>query len=186
MRNPTARSRALALALVLVCIVGAIGAATCAGPGGAGAGGSKYPPRPANCKVVLIQGPKPAAAAWDDLGMTEATCHLDDGQLQCLQKLRAAACRMGGDVVYDVPKKALRPTEQGMAFHGRVAHTRASKSDGAEPSRAGAGPDLLPPPASEEESRGPVIPLGTAAPPSAPSSGQGGDAGASPATEAHP
>jgi hypothetical protein len=88
------------------------------------------------------------------------------GKIQCLQRLRNAACRMGGDLLYDVPKTALRPTEQGMAFRGRVAHTRAARPDEMPNTRTDSD---APPPASEEESRGPVIPLGVTpiAPPDA-------------------
>jgi hypothetical protein len=49
-------------------------------------------------------------------------------------------------MLYDVPKKPLRPTDQGMVYTGHVAHTKASpdgggKDDDEAPSDAGAGPD---------------------------------------------
>jgi hypothetical protein len=31
---------------------------------------------------------------------------------------------MGGDILYDVPDGPMRPTEQGMVYRGRVAHSR--------------------------------------------------------------
>lgn len=31
---------------------------------------------------------------------------------------------MGGDILYDVPDSPMRPTEQGVVYRGRVAHSR--------------------------------------------------------------
>ena len=49
---------------------------------------------------------------------------------------------MGGDIVYNVPKKALRPVERGMIYRAQVAHTREAKKqdDASAPSEAGTGP----------------------------------------------
>ena len=61
--------------------------------------------------------------------MAYVDCPLDVGAVQCLKKLRMEACRMGGDIIYDVPKKPLRPTEQGMVYAGHVAHTKERSDD---------------------------------------------------------
>ena len=55
----------------------------------------------------------------------EVGCYLDESEITCLGRLRTEACRMGGDIIYNVPKKALRPVERGMVYraHGR-AHAR--------------------------------------------------------------
>ena len=42
---------------------------------------------------------------------------------------------MGGDIVYNVPKKALRPVERGMIYRAQVAHTRDAKKHGRRPPR---------------------------------------------------
>ena len=103
---------ALALALAMNC-------ATTTNPNAA-----KYPPRPGGCKIRVFHTPAPDVKEWDDLGVAHVDCPLDVGSLQCLRKLRMDACRMGGDILYDVPKKPLRPTEQGMVYTGHVAHTK--------------------------------------------------------------
>ena len=92
---------------------------------------------------------------------------------------------MGGDIIYDVPRKPLRPKDQGMSYHARVAHSRpAPLKTEEEKSGARAGAEPLPPPATPEESAGPVIPLtGPGAPvPGAPppSAGAASDGGAPP------
>jgi hypothetical protein len=49
---------------------------------------------------------------------------------------------MGGDIIYNVPKKALRPVERGMVYRARVAHSRDVKKadDAPAPPDAGSGP----------------------------------------------
>jgi hypothetical protein len=50
---------------------------------------------------------------------------------------------MGGDMIYDVPKRPSRPTERALIYRGHVAHSRvADKRDGAveEPIDAASGP----------------------------------------------
>ncbi len=85
---------------------------------------AKYPPRGRGCNVRIFNGPAPDVKQWDDLGIARVDCPLDLGRLQCRQRLREEACRMGGDLLYDVPKKPARPSEQGMVYMGHVAHTK--------------------------------------------------------------
>jgi hypothetical protein len=118
----------------------------------------KYPPRPAGCKVRVFHSPAPDVKEWDDLGVAHVDCYLDIGAVQCLRKLRMEACRMGGDLLYDVPKKPLRPTEQGMVYTGHVAHTKAV--DGGKDDESDAATGDQDQPAFES---GPVQPLAPAA-----------------------
>ena len=108
---------ALALAMAMNC-------ATTSNPNAA-----KYPPRPGGCKVRVFHTPAPDVKEWDDLGVAHVDCPLDVGSVQCLRRLQMDACRMGGDILYDVPKKPLRPTEQGMVYTGHVAHTKERVED---------------------------------------------------------
>ncbi|HZL19050.1 MAG TPA: hypothetical protein VFG23_15035 [Polyangia bacterium] len=126
---------------------------------------AKYPPRQKGCHVRVFYSPIPEVKEWDDLGMASVDCYLDVGAVQCLARLRQEACRMGGDLLYDVPKKALRPTEQGMSYRGHVAHTRQKPDEKADDD------DKDQPP----ENTGPVEPIApvTPLPPPAPA-----DAGA--------
>jgi len=74
----------------------------------------------------------PDTKVWDDIGPAEVGCYLDESEIACLGRLRTEACRMGGDIVYNVPKKALR---------AMVAHTRDVKKadDAPAPVDAGSG-----------------------------------------------
>jgi hypothetical protein len=119
---------------------------------------AKYPPLPNGCKVRVFYSAVPEVKEWDDLGIASADCLLDVGAVQCLGRLRREACRMGGDLLYDVPKKPLRPTDQGMSYRGHVAHTRQQpeeKDKGQNSSNSDEQPDA---------DSGPVEPLVPLAP----------------------
>jgi hypothetical protein len=115
---PLAPALGLALALSLSC------ATTPANPNAA-----KYPPRPRGCKIRVYHTPAPEVKEWDDIGVAHVDCYLDVGAVQCLQRLKMEGCRLGGDMIYDVPKKPLRPTDQGMVYTGHVAHTRLKPNE---------------------------------------------------------
>jgi hypothetical protein len=117
---------------------------------------AKYPRRGGNCKIRVFYTPVPDVKEWDDLGMARVECQLDVGGVQCLRRLREEACRMGGDLLYDVPKKPLRPTEQGMAYAGHVAHTKERADDGGKDNDDGGAGELDP---QAEQSSGAVQPV---------------------------
>ena len=153
----------LALASVLAMAMAMNCATTSPNPNAA-----KYPPRPGGCKVRVFHTPAPEVKEWDDLGVAHVDCALDVGTVQCLKKLRVEACRMGGDILYDVPKKPLRPTEQGMVYTGHVAHTKERADDGGKDNDDGGVSELDQP---EGMSAGPVQPVEPISPisPSTPS-----------------
>jgi hypothetical protein len=146
-------------------------AATCATSHNPNAG--KYPPRPSGCKLRVFHG-VPDVKEWDDLGVAHVDCQLDVGRVQCLQRLKMEACRLGADILYDVPNKPLRPTDQGMVYTGHVAHTKVTDGGGAgqdEEKEPDAGD-------STSETSGPVEPIApiaappaSASPPSPPRDG---------------
>ena len=125
--------RRLLLALVAACSL----AAACSGSSGREA---RYPRRRPGCDLAVYNSLP--AGAWDDIGLVEVGCYLDESEIACLGRLHTEACRMGGDIVYNVPAKALRPVERGMIYRAQVAHTRDAKKadDGPAPAPdAGSG-----------------------------------------------
>src|SRR5580704_10561813 len=116
---------------------------------------AKYPRRGGNCKIRLFPTPVPDVKEWDDLGMARVECPLDVGGVQCLRRLREEGCRMGGDLLYDVPKKPMRPTDQGMGYAGHVAHTKERADDGGGKDNDDAGE----PDPQEGQGAGPVQPV---------------------------
>jgi hypothetical protein len=125
------------------------------------------------CDVTVYHSPVPAAKEWDDLGVAQVDCALDVGRVQCLAQLRAEACRMGGDLLYDVPDKPRRPTDQGMTYYGRVARRRVKASPDDEDAATG-HPDAG---TAGEESREPSGPISPLVMPQGPAQ-QPGDGGA--------
>jgi hypothetical protein len=142
---------------------------------------TKYPRRGPGCELAIYHTSIPGVEAWDDLGIAEAGCHVSLSLSQCLQNLKAEACRMGGDLLYNVPLNPLRPQDQVMLFRGQVAHTRSGIPDkrdrhrdddeeGENKSSSSAAKTEAepPPPASPEEAAQPVVPLTGPAAPKAP------------------
>ena len=75
---------------------------------------SHYPPRPENCDVKLFH----------DNGAVGMFYEGDIGREQCLVELKKQTCKLGGDIVYDVPDEPLKPAPDKLRYTGRVAHTR--------------------------------------------------------------
>ena len=136
--------------------------------------GPRYPPRRPGCALSIFHTDQPRVAAWDDIGKVEIVCHIDDTERTCLNRLRAEACRLGGDIVYRVPVKPWHPGDQTMGYtmgyRAMVAHSRRPADRGTMAARP--PDDDLPPPATPEEAAGPVVPLtGPGAPPAASADG---------------
>jgi hypothetical protein len=109
----------------------------------------KYPRRKPGCPISIVHQPTPPVPEWDDIGMVEVGCYLEEGPGTCLTRLKAEGCRMGGDLIYDVPKKPERPTERALVYRGHVAHTKTTmkKTAQEEPAGAASGPVVPIPPA---------------------------------------
>jgi hypothetical protein len=155
-------ARAAGRALAFASLISAVGCAS--GPRGAGAeaaasGVSKYPARPPGCKLAVFRTTAPDVVAWDDLGVAEVACHLDVAAPQCLQRLRAEACRMGGDIIYNIPRRPLRPADQVLVYRGQVAHSRpgSAKKKTEAPLPPPANPSD--PPDSPDEAVSPITPV---------------------------
>ncbi len=159
--------------VVALAFLSTLSTLTCAGPKGA----RRYPRRSPGCALKIFHTPMPEAVIWDDIGPLEVGCYLDEGESICLSRLRTEACKMGGDMIYAVPKRAFRPTERAMVYRGVVAHSREmpkekeadDKPAEAQAVDAGSGGPIVPL-APAAGSGGPIVPLppateGVGAPP---------------------
>jgi hypothetical protein len=124
-----------------------------------GAPDARYPRRAPGCDLAVYHTAVPGVAAWDDIGVAEAHCNIGGAVADCMRSLKAEACRMGGDLLYNVPRTPRRPRYQVMQLIGQVAHTRARGAKGSEDEKPPEKHDDAPPPANAEEAAGPVVPL---------------------------
>jgi hypothetical protein len=85
----------------------------------------RYPPRPEGCDVK-VYNTRAVDVPFDNIGHADAICGSDIGVDSCMAELKNQACKLGGDLVYDVPRDPLTPTPDKIQFTGRVAHTRAA------------------------------------------------------------
>ena len=141
----------LAVALALLSTL------TCAGSKST----RRYPRRSPGCALKIFHAPMPEAVTWDDIGFLEVGCYLDEGESICMHRLRSEACKMGGDMIYGVPKRAFRPTERDMVYRGMVAHSREAPKEKDSDDKPAEAPD------ADAGSGGPIVPL-------APAAGSGG------------
>ena len=111
--------------LIAACIVSLL---SC---GGGAKTDPRYPPRANGCDVKLFRG-KVAGITYDDIGRVDAICGTDLGPEACLLELKNQSCRLGGDIVYDVPDEPNKPSPDKIMYTGRVAHTRASSGTGSD------------------------------------------------------
>ena len=125
MRKRADKSQWAALAVVALL-------ASC---GGGSKGDSRYPARPDNCDVKVFRG-KVAGITYDDIGHVDAICGSDLGPAACLDELKRQTCKLGGDIVYDVPDEPDKPSPDKLRYTGRVAHTRIAAAAGSATPKA--------------------------------------------------
>jgi hypothetical protein len=108
---------------VVVCIA-ALGVALSSCGGGAKAD-ARYPARPPGCDVQLFRG-KIRSIPYDDIGHVDAICSIEMSLDACERELKDQTCKLGGDLVYDVPQDPQKPSPDKIRLTGHVAHTRAA------------------------------------------------------------
>jgi hypothetical protein len=115
LNHPWARAITARLAVLAVCAIAACGGASKTDP--------RYPPRPEGCDVKVFRG-KVAGITYDDIGHVDSICGADVGPEACLVELKNQTCKLGGDLVYDVPDEPDKPAPDKIKYTGRAAHTR--------------------------------------------------------------
>jgi len=110
-----------------------------------------FPERPSNCELRIFHGPVPRGVYFDDLGPADAGCYIETPRQECMRQLRAEACRMGGDIIYDLPEKPTRPEWREYHFKGSVGHTRPLRQSDIDEGRAPPDAKLGAPSASAPE-----------------------------------
>ena len=116
--------------------------------------------RPEGCEIDLFPSSSPPYA-WIDVAILRSSCNSTAGRGACIERLKAEACRLGGDALNDFEETAA-------GGHTKIAATVAAKDKNAppawEPRRSRCQGDTSPPCASPcsggfECDRGTCIPL---------------------------
>ena len=71
----------------------------------------KYPARRPGCALAVFYTATPGVPAWDDSASFRWGATSTRGRWR-QHRLRVEACRMGGDILYNLPKRASRPGER--------------------------------------------------------------------------
>jgi hypothetical protein len=99
--------------------------ASCGG-GGKSHRDARYPERPPGCSLMVFHI-RAQGVAFDDIGRVDAICGTDISYENCLGELKNQACKLGGDILYDVPDEPDRPSPDKNRLTGHVAHSRPGK-----------------------------------------------------------
>jgi hypothetical protein len=117
-------------AVTSTCCATIILAAALGSCGGGSKSDPRYPARADNCDVKVFHG-KVAGITYDDIGHVDSICGVDLGAPACLDELKRQTCKLGGDIVYDVPDDPDKPSPDKLRYTGRVAHTRVATAGAA-------------------------------------------------------
>lgn len=80
---------------------------------------SKYPARPAGCEVAVIRDGAPPYPT-ENIGPVSSSCSNLVSAEDCLRELQDQVCKLGGDVVWQVPDKP-RAQDERISWSGRAA-----------------------------------------------------------------
>jgi hypothetical protein len=111
-----------------IAAIGALFLATLAACGGTPKTDPRYPPREPGCAVKVYKGEVPSSTRKHDIGRVEAICTTDVSESDCMRTLMDEVCKLGGDIVWDVPQIPEQPTPDKLRWVACAAHTKASKA----------------------------------------------------------
>jgi hypothetical protein len=80
------------------------------------------PANPPGCPVTVYRGAPPKDVEVTRLGDVFASCSKNDADSDCIRALQDEVCKLGGNVVYEVPK-APEPESDTSLRYGGVAGT---------------------------------------------------------------
>jgi hypothetical protein len=88
----------------------------------------RYPPREPGCAVRIYKGPVPSTTPKHDIGRVESICTTDVPESDCMRTLMDQTCKLGGDILWDVPEIPEKPTPDKFRWVARAAHTKALRA----------------------------------------------------------
>ncbi len=83
----------------------------------------KLPPKDAGCPVTVYRGALPQDVRATFLGDVVASCGKNDADSDCVRALQDEVCKLGGNVVYEVPKSPSQESDTLLRYTGRAGTT---------------------------------------------------------------
>lgn len=80
---------------------------------------SKFPARPAGCQVAILRDGAPPYPT-ENIGPVSASCSNLVSSEDCLRELQDQVCKLGGDVVWQVPDTP-KAADERIYWSGRAA-----------------------------------------------------------------
>jgi len=80
---------------------------------------SKYPAKPPGCEVAVIRDGAPPFPT-ENIGPVSSMCSDQISKEDCLRELQDQVCKLGGDVVWQVPDKPKEANDK-IYWSGRAA-----------------------------------------------------------------
>ena len=102
--------------LLVLCAVFA--AASCADPPP-----PKLPAKAKGCEVTVYRGAVPDGMKVTPLGEVVTDCGKNDADSDCIRALQDEVCKLGGDVVYEVPSAPEPQTDVMLRYEGIAGTT---------------------------------------------------------------
>ena len=78
----------------------------------------QMPPKPKGCDVTVYRGAPPEGVSVTRLGHVSAPCGKNDADSDCIRALQDEVCKLGGNVVYEVPDKPEQETDVMLRYDG--------------------------------------------------------------------
>jgi hypothetical protein len=108
----------------LLLLLAVVSAAACAGSDVKPLG-SPRPEKPAGCAVAFFSHTNPTYD-YVDIAKVETRCRYSTDRIGCADELRAKACKLGGDTVYNFARAA---TRDHTLVSARIAYRRGGPAD---------------------------------------------------------
>ena len=84
-----------------------------------GGASSKFPAKPPGCEVAVIRGGAPPYPT-ENIGPVSSVCNDLVSKADCLRELQDQVCKLGGDVVWQVPDEPKTENDK-IYWSGRAA-----------------------------------------------------------------
>lgn len=82
----------------------------------------KMAQRPKGCDVTVFRGALPEDVRATRLGEVSSPCGKNDADSDCIRALQDEVCKLGGNVVYEVPDQPEQQSDVMLRYEGVAGH----------------------------------------------------------------